>query len=248
MTMDEGEPLWTGEMRGGGGDRPASPDTAPEPLAAICGLGRDIRLQTPGGPREIRTISRGDVIETSDRGPLPVLWIARARLSRELLMRRPDLRPIRIRRGMLGAGLPRRDLVLAAHQRLVLADPALVRLAGVPAALVPASSLLALPGVERLPPNRGWSVFHLLLPFHALMIAEGCLSESLSGASAASLGPDLPVRTDGLPLCREPVSLPALPVEVAAAAVALIEGRQAAGDPPKGAADRPALRDRQGTG
>ncbi|WP_171060683.1 Hint domain-containing protein [Poseidonocella sp. HB161398] len=181
--------------------------------AALAGpggrLARDTRIETPAGPRLLRDLRIGEMVETQDRGPQEILWIGRSRISREELEAAPDRRPVRIRRGALGPGLPRRDLVVAPEHRLALSHPALLRHCRSATVLFPALALADGRGISALPPNRGWTFLQLLLPHHALLLAEGCASESLPGAEARDAGGALPVRLDGLPVAQAGPPLPA---------------------------------------
>ncbi|WP_256368344.1 Hint domain-containing protein [Mangrovicoccus sp. HB161399] len=171
-------------------------------------LARDTRVQTPGGMRRMRDLRVGEMVETQDRGPQEILWIGRSRLSREDLEDAPERRPVRIRRGALAPGLPRRDLVVAPEHRLALSDPALVRSCRSATVLFPALALADGDAISLLPPNRGWTFLQLLLPHHALLLAEGCASESFSESEARDLGGEVPLRIDGLPVAQGGQPLP----------------------------------------
>ncbi|WP_108257580.1 Hint domain-containing protein [Mangrovicoccus ximenensis] len=101
------------------------------------------------------------------------------------------------------------DLVVAPGHRLALSDPALLRHCRSATVLFPAAALADGEAIAPLPPNRGWTFLQLLLPHHALLLAEGCASESLSGNDVQQAGGDIPVRIDGLPVTRGGHPLPA---------------------------------------
>ncbi len=175
-------------------------------------LARDTRVQTPGGLRRMHDLRVGEMVETQDRGPQEILWIGRSRLSREDLEAAPELCPVRIRRGALAPGLPRRDLVVSPDHRIALSDPALIRACRSATVLFPAIALADGDAIAPLPPNRGWTFLQLLLPHHALLLAEGCASESLPGTEAEAIGGDVPIRIDSLPegRCGQPLPAPEL--------------------------------------
>ncbi|NIZ14315.1 Hint domain-containing protein [Phaeobacter sp. HF9A] len=126
------------------------------------------RIMTPSGERPIETLREGDLIATVNAGPQPLLWHGRRALSEEELRQRPELRPILIRNGALGN---RGDLLVSAQHGMVVRDRGLVR----------ATHLLdhADGRVRRAFGKRQVTYHHLLLPRHAIILANGAESESL---------------------------------------------------------------------
>ncbi|WP_424830712.1 Hint domain-containing protein [Ruegeria sp.] len=70
------------------------------------------QIATPGGLRAIETLSVGDEVLTLDHGTQRIRWIGARALGVAELIQNPKLRPIRIKAGALGCGLPRRDLLV----------------------------------------------------------------------------------------------------------------------------------------
>ena len=85
---------------------------------AILGQ-RGVWVATSEGERAIGSLVPGDEILTRDNGMQPLRWIGRAVLDWAALKRKPYLRPVVIRRGALGDGLPEADLALPPHHRLI---------------------------------------------------------------------------------------------------------------------------------
>ncbi len=135
-------------------------------VAVVCyypGTG----IRTPSGDVAVEDLRIGDDVVLADGRVLPVRWIGRNTVSTYFA---DPLRvlPIRIRAGALAAGLPERDL-LVSPEHAVLLDNILVQ-AG---ALVNDVSII-----------REWNVpddftyYHVELPEHALILAEGVPAES----------------------------------------------------------------------
>lgn len=152
-------------------------------LALPMCFGTGTRIATPAGLRPIEALRPGDLVLTADGTPEPVVMIT----ARTLRFDRPGApaRPVRIAPGALGGGLPWRPLVLSPQHRLRPwgADGQTV--------LGPAAGLCALPGVRRMAGRRQVRYLHLLLTRHALVLAEGVVSETLLGGDLvlAHLGP-----------------------------------------------------------
>lgn len=122
------------------------------------------RIAVPGGWRPVEALRPGDLVVTPD-GPRPVLWTACRRVEAAELAARPELRPIRLRAGYYGLT---RDLVVSAQHAMAV-NGRLIRARHL--AEYGAGARLAL-GLRRI------RYHHLLLPAHALVLAEGAWSES----------------------------------------------------------------------
>lgn len=158
--------------------------------APVC-FGAGTRIATPGGFALVEALRSGDLVLTDDGAVLPVLWAGGRRLSGAVLAANPKWAPIRIAPGALGPGVPARPLVLSPQHRVLLAGPMTLRHGGQAPVLAPARGLLGLPGVREVFPANGISYHHLLLPRHAVLLAEGAPAESLlpTQRALASLSP-----------------------------------------------------------
>ena len=148
------------------------------------------RIGTTRGEINVEDLREGDEVRTRD-GVQPVVWIGRRRID---LARHPNperARPIKIRRHAFGRDVPARDL-------LVSPDHA-VFYEGV---LIPARLLVNARTVVQVRP-RAVTYFHVELPRHDILFAEGLAAESyldtgnrcvFEGAAALVLHPDFSVR------------------------------------------------------
>lgn len=127
-------------------------------------------IQTVRGPVPVEMLSPGDWIET-DGGASVMVRGVRSHLRR-LSARGGWDKPVMIRAGALGGGLPHRDLVVAPRQRLFLAIPGG---GDVPARdfAAPAAGLTELPGVRRMKGRRRSILFSLVLDRQCAVEAEG---------------------------------------------------------------------------
>ena len=166
------------------GVAPAQLDTAAElySIGIPCFVS-GTRIMTPSGARAIETLKVGDTITTVDRGPLPLLWHGQRHVPHSILKQSPELLPIVIRDGTLGN---RGDLLVSRQHGLVLPDP---HDSGDSRIFARAVHLLK-SGDNRIRVAKGCrdvTYHHLLLPYHAVVLANGAPSESLyPGAQALS--------------------------------------------------------------
>ena len=123
------------------------------------------RILTPQGARAVEDIAEGDLVVTAQGRREPVLWHGRRTLTAADLADHPHLRPIRLRAGRFGNT---RDLTLSPQHGVVVGGQ-LVR-----------ARHLALwgPGARVARGLTQVTYHHLMLPQHALIRAEGVLTES----------------------------------------------------------------------
>ncbi len=133
-------------------------------------------VQTNQGERAVEELSPGDRIQT-DKGENATLRQISCH-KQTLPGKRNRGKPILIKAGVLGGGLPVRDLILAPGQRLALADFEPVDLLESADLLVPAAGLCDLAGVRRMKGRRQMTFFSLIFDAPRLIRVEGCLVES----------------------------------------------------------------------
>ncbi len=109
--------------------------------APTVGFPVGTRIRTEHGERAVETLKSGDRVVTRHGKLVDVLGV-------DLRSTNEAQSPIRISKDALGGGLPRRDVVLAADQSVLLADPLLEQLFDCTTALVSARDLVGLCGVE----------------------------------------------------------------------------------------------------
>ncbi|MCZ0960833.1 Hint domain-containing protein [Paracoccus benzoatiresistens] len=156
-----------------------SDSVAYAPPAAVTCFAMGTMIDTPAGPRPVETLQPGDLVLTRDHGPQALRWQGGTHVSKEGLEMRPNLRPILIRSGALGAGCPDRDLVVSPQHRVLVRSRIANRLFRDTEILVAAKHLAGLPGIEVIVPPEGVSYFHLLFDRHEVVMSNGAWSESL---------------------------------------------------------------------
>lgn len=157
-----------------------APDTTdPDAIVDVPCFAAGTLIATPTGDRAIDDLSEGDLVLTADHGPQPIRWIGSRTLTRAELRANPRLRPIRIAAGALGAGLPRRDLLVSPQHRMLVRSAIAVRMFNAVEVLIPALRLVGVPGITVDDTADSVTYVHMLFDRHEIVTAEGAPSESL---------------------------------------------------------------------
>ena len=142
-----------------------------EPYTNVLCFEAGTPIEAEFGPVPVEALSVGDRVRTLDHGLQAVRW------QRHVTHRWPAVpaktKPVLIRAGALGQGLPARDLVVSAQHRILMPDAG--RAEGV---LCPAIGLTRLTGVRQMKGRRRAELVHLLFDRHEVIFAAGAPTES----------------------------------------------------------------------
>lgn len=147
-------------------------------MGAVC-FASGSMIETASGPRPVQSLRVGDLVMTRDHGMQPLRWIGGRLLRTADLEAAPNLLPVRILAGALGAGCPAQDLTVSPQHRMLLRSPIAARMAGSDEVLVPAVQLVGMPGITRCTAKGGVGYWHLMFDRHEIVFANGAESESL---------------------------------------------------------------------
>ncbi len=129
------------------------------------------RIATPCGDVPIEGLHVGDLVQTLDHGPQPIIWIGKRHLSQAELIAFPKLRPVHIREGALGND---RDMLVSPQHGMVTTQdgdtPHLARAIHL--------SRHGGPGFRVANGVRTVTYYHLMFEQHEIIIADGAPSES----------------------------------------------------------------------
>ncbi len=128
-------------------------------------------LVTPAGEVAVEAIRVGDQVLTGSGAWRRVRWVGRAHHDADALRADPQLRPVRIAAGALGARVPHRELRLSPQHAVLLPT----RHGDI---LVPAVALVDGVAVTRCPPDDGVTYLHVELDSHDVVVTEGALTET----------------------------------------------------------------------
>jgi hypothetical protein len=170
-----------------GAGRVSGSSTMDDVMSAIPCFTPGCALLTDRGPRQVAELAPGDRVATRDNGLRPILWIGERRFDWRALGLNPILRPILIRAGALGDGLPERDMTVSPNHRILF----VVRTDGDgrEEAFVQARDLTSRPGIA-VAGVASVSYVQILFDRHEAVMSDGLWSESFQPQerSVAALG------------------------------------------------------------
>ncbi|MBS0565081.1 MAG: Hint domain-containing protein [Proteobacteria bacterium] len=166
-------------------------------------------IETDRGPVPAEQIREGDRVLTRDSGYRPVRWSGSRSLGAADLVAAPALRPVHIRRGALGEGLPERDMMLSPQHRMLLTGARAELIAGETEVLAAAMHLAGRPGIRRAPAGPVTYV-HFLFDQHEIVRSDGIWSESFQPGAASLGGLDAAQRDEILTLFPDLATVPGL--------------------------------------
>jgi hypothetical protein len=151
----------------------------------------DAGICTASGEVAAGDLKVGDLVETRDAGLQAIRWIGKRRLDAAMLAAHSKLRPIRIRKGALGAGRPTADLVVSPQHRILVRSRIARTMFGADEVLVAAKQLCQIEGIDVAQDLDEVTYVHFLFDTHQIVLANGAETESLfTGAEALkSVGP-----------------------------------------------------------
>lgn len=135
------------------------------------------RIATPGGWRVIEALRPGDLVNIRDGPPEPVLWVGQRQVTRAQIAADPALRPVMLRAGAFGN---ERALKLSGQHAVWVPEAGAEGHDAAGGYLARARHLAQTGwgGARVMAGARRAHFFHLLLPQHALVSAEGAWVES----------------------------------------------------------------------
>jgi len=133
-------------------------------------------IDTPAGPRPVEALQIGDLVHTLDAGPQPVAWVWNGHQPLHEAERHE--RPVLIRAGALGPGVPARDLMLSPWHGVLLGESG--QRGALPGrGLAAAGDLTGGRGVRIMMGRRAIHWFNFACARHQIVRANGAAVESL---------------------------------------------------------------------
>jgi hypothetical protein len=151
-------------------------DDVEDPAICIC-FTPGTMIMTPEGQRPVESLRPGDRVITRDNGIQTICWTGAKTLDAAELRRAPQLRPILIRAGALGHGMPERDMLVSPNHRMLYMSEELPLIMSEYEVLVAAKHMTRLEGIERAQVP-GVTYLHLMCEKHEVILANGAWTES----------------------------------------------------------------------
>lgn len=157
-------------------------------IAAVPCFATGTRIATAAGPVAVEHLRPGIRIRTRDHGLVPLIWAG-------CFAPGPTGRAsVAIRPGALGPGRPSAPMRVSPQHRILLSGPAVELYYAATEVLCAAGHLAGRSGIAPglLPPRGAW--WHLLLPRHEIILADGAWCESLFLGDATATMLPAPLR------------------------------------------------------
>jgi hypothetical protein len=145
------------------GGQPTSTLYLAEPVSCY---GAGTRIATPTGDVSIEDLTAGDLVLTYFGGVAPIRWAGSRAVDCRAHPEPTEVWPVRVRANALGPGHPRRDLFLSPDHALFLRG-----------VLIPVKLLVNGTSIAQVKTDLV-RYFHLELPEHSVILAEGAPAES----------------------------------------------------------------------
>ena len=146
-------------------------------------------IATATGERAVEELAVGDRVITRDNGIQAIRWVGRRDLTAAEMARASHLRPVRIRAGALGNGLPERDLLVSPNHRILIANEKTSLYFDDREVLVAAKHLIALDGVDVVEVD-DLAYIHIMFDQHEVVLSDGAWTESFQPGDQTLAGMD----------------------------------------------------------
>jgi VCBS repeat-containing protein len=134
-------------------------------------------IATPQGERRVEDLAVGDRVITRDNGIQAIRWVGARVMTGQELARAEHLRPVLIRQGALGGGLPERDMLVSPQHRVLMANEKTALYFDESEVLVAAKHLTGMDGIDVVEVSQT-TYIHVMFDQHEVILSDGAWSES----------------------------------------------------------------------
>ena len=134
-------------------------------------------IATPRGEVPVESLQVGDRVITRDNGIQEIRWVGRREMTVADFAIAPHLRPVLVRKGALGSGLPERDMMISPNHRVLVANDRTALYFDEHEVLVSAKHLLGGEGIRSIQ-SSGTSYIHFMCDRHEVVLSNGAWTET----------------------------------------------------------------------
>ncbi|MFN3824584.1 MAG: Hint domain-containing protein [Pseudorhodobacter sp.] len=134
-------------------------------------------IATPKGEVPVESLRPGDRVVTRDNGIQEIRWTGTKAMDWGALTANPHLRPVMVRQGSLGNGLPERDMMVSPNHRVLVANDRTALYFDEHEVLVAAKHLVGARGIFEVE-SVGTSYIHFMFDQHEVVLSDGAWTES----------------------------------------------------------------------
>jgi CshA-type fibril repeat protein len=134
-------------------------------------------IATAKGEVAVEHLKAGDRVITRDNGIQEIRWVGQKTLGWKDLAANPHLKPVLIRQGSLGNGLPERDMMVSPNHRMLVANDRTALYFDEHEVLVSAKHLVAANGIQSID-SIGTTYLHFMFDRHEVVLGNGAWTES----------------------------------------------------------------------
>jgi Ca2+-binding RTX toxin-like protein len=134
-------------------------------------------IATPKGEVPVENLRAGDRVITRDNGIQELRWVGRKDMAWADLLSNPHLKPVLVRAGALGNGLPERDMLVSPNHRMLVANDRTQLYFDEHEVLVSAKHLITAQGVQVVD-VAATAYIHFMCDRHEVVLSNGAWTES----------------------------------------------------------------------
>ncbi len=134
-------------------------------------------IATPRGQVPVESLRPGDKVVTRDNGLQEIRWTGSKSMSWADLAANPHMKPVLVKQGSLGNGLPERDMMVSPNHRLLVANDRTALYFDEHEVLVAAKHLAGSKGMHSVD-TAGVTYIHFMFDRHEVVLSNGAWTES----------------------------------------------------------------------
>ena len=134
-------------------------------------------IATPKGERLVEELKVGDKIITRDNGLQEIRWLGAKTMDWKALSGNPHLKPVLVRAGALGNGLPERDMLVSPNHRVLVSNDKTALYFEEREVLAAAKQLVNHQGIHEVD-TMGTVYIHFMFDQHEVVLSNGSWTES----------------------------------------------------------------------